>query len=154
MQVSDRHYEISLSDKETRVAIITALFNEKMTTALTQGAEEQLKKLGVAHILHRTVPGAWELPLAAKQILQKNQADAVIACGCVIRGDTSHYDVVVNESARGLMHVALEFSKPVMNAVLTVENPAQAEARTKADPTNKGAEAARALVEFINGSHG
>jgi 6,7-dimethyl-8-ribityllumazine synthase len=96
------------------------------------------------------VPGAWELPFAACRLFREDKADAVIACGCVIRGETSHYDIVAGESASGLMRVSLDFSRPVMNAVLTVENTAQALARCAAGPTNKGAEAARSLVELAN----
>jgi len=154
MQVSDRHYAKQITDRTTRVAIVTALFNETYTRALADGAERELKKLGVREVIHLTVPGAWELPLTAKKLFVKNKADAIIACGCVIRGDTSHYEVVVNESARGLMQVALEFARPVMNAVLTVENPTQAQLRSGDDDSNKGAEAARSLVELINESQG
>jgi len=152
MQISDRMYNEKLRDASLRVAIIVALFNEKITRALAQSAELTLLKLGVdkARILRLEIPGAWELPLAAKKIFNANLADAVIACGCVIRGDTGHYDIVANQSAHGLMQVSLEFAQPVMNAVLTVENLAQAEARARADATNKGAEAARSLVELAN----
>ena len=131
---------------------MTALFNHKITTSLGHSAAAELKKLGVADdgILKLEVPGAWELPLAAHKVLSEKKAEAVIAVGCVIRGDTGHYEIVANESARGLMQVSLLFGKPVMNAVLTVENAAQAEARSRDDATNKGAEAARSLVELLN----
>lgn len=152
MQISERRYSTPLKDKSVRVAIVTALFNEKITASLAASAAAELQNLGVdaSRILRLNVPGAWELPLAAKKIFAEKRADAIVACGCVIRGDTGHYDIVANESARGLTQVALEFVKPVMNAVLTVENTAQAEARALADETNKGAEAARSLVELLN----
>ncbi|MBS0618996.1 MAG: 6,7-dimethyl-8-ribityllumazine synthase [Spirochaetes bacterium] len=152
MQISDRTYNERLRDTSLRVALITALFNENITRALAKAAESTLLQLGVekARILKLEIPGAWELPLAAKKIFSANLADAVIACGCVIRGDTGHYDIVANQSAHGLMQVSLEFAQPVMNAVLTVENLAQAEARARADATNKGAEAARSLIELAN----
>jgi 6,7-dimethyl-8-ribityllumazine synthase len=152
MQISDRKYSTPLKKKSTRIAVITALFNENITRALGAAALAELKKLGVeeSRILQLEVPGAWELPLAAKKIFAADKADAVVAVGCVIRGDTGHYEIVANESARGLMQVSLEFAKPVMNAVLTVENAAQAEARACDDDTSKGAEAARSLVELMN----
>jgi 6,7-dimethyl-8-ribityllumazine synthase len=152
MQISERQYSTPLQDKSLRVAIVTALFNEGVTRSLARSAAGELKKLGVdgGRLFHVEVPGAWELPLAAHKIFSEKKADAVVACGCVIRGDTGHYEIVANESARGLMQVSLAFGQPVMNAVLTVENAGQAEARAKDDDTNKGAEAARSLIELIN----
>lgn len=152
MQVSDRLYAEPLKDTSLRIAVITALFNEEITMALERGALEQLSALGIeeSRVAVLRVPGAWELPYAAGKIFSENRADALIACGCVIRGETGHYDIVANESASGLMRVALDFARPVMNAVLTVENVAQARARSGSGPTNKGAEAARALVELLN----
>lgn len=152
MQISDRTYNEPFTDKSTRIAVITALFNQQITTALARGAVEQLQKSGIAreNIILLEVPGAWELPVAAKRLLAEHKAQAVIACGCVIRGETGHYDIVANESARGLMAVSIELNMPVMNAVLTVENAAQAEARARSDESNKGAEAARSLAELMN----
>jgi 6,7-dimethyl-8-ribityllumazine synthase len=152
MQIAERHYKQPIQDRTLRIAVITALFNHEITTALEKGALDELLSLGVdaARIQVLRVPGAWELPFAACRLFSEDKADAVIACGCVIRGETSHYDIVAGESASGLMRVSLDFSRPVMNAVLTVENKAQALARCAAGPANKGAEAARALVELIN----
>lgn len=152
MQIAERHYKQPIQDRTLRIAVITALFNHEITAALEQGALDELLSLGVdaARIQVLRVPGAWELPFAACRLFSEDKADAVIACGCVIRGETSHYDIVAGESASGLMRVSLDFSRPVMNAVLTVENKAQALARCAAGPANKGAEAARALVELIN----
>lgn len=152
MQISDRHYKEPIQDRTLRVAVVTALFNEEITTALEAAALSELAQLGVdaGLILVVRVPGAWELPFAAARLFREDKADAVIACGCVIRGETSHYDIVAGSSASGLMRVALDFSRPVMNAVLTVENTAQALARCAAGSANKGAEAARSLVELLN----
>jgi 6,7-dimethyl-8-ribityllumazine synthase len=152
MQIAERHYKQPIQDRTLRIAVITALFNHEITAALEKGALDELLSLGVdaARIQVLRVPGAWELPFAACRLFSEDKADAVIACGCVIRGETSHYDIVAGESASGLMRVSLDFSRPVMNAVLTVENKAQALARCAAGPANKGAEAARALVELIN----
>ena len=152
MQVSERHYTTPLQDTTLRAAIITALFNEEITLALEAGAKDALQKQGVAagNITALRVPGAWELAYAANRLFRENRADAVIACGCVIRGETGHYDIVANESAAGLTRVSLDHGRPVMNAVLTVENLGQARARSVADHTNKGAEAARSLIELMN----
>lgn len=156
MQLSDRLYIKPLGDKTLRIAVVTALFNEEITTALERGALRELAALGVeeGRVAIFRVPGAWELPYAAARIFRENLADALIACGCVIRGETSHYDIVANESASGLMRVALDFVRPVMNAVLTVENLAQAKARSGDNSSNKGAEAARAFVELMNAFSG
>lgn len=152
MQIADRTYNHPFQDKSIRVAVVTALFNEKITRSLAHAAVSQLQQLGLQaeSIINIEVPGAWELPLAAKRVLAAGRVAAVIACGCVIRGETGHYDIVANESARGLMAVSLELGAPVMNAVLTVENATQAEARAEANATNKGAEAARSLAELMN----
>jgi 6,7-dimethyl-8-ribityllumazine synthase len=152
MQISYRRHKEPIQDQTLRIAVITALFNEKITIALEKGALDELGALGVdaGRIQVVRVPGAWELPYAACRLFRENRADAVIACGCVIRGETSHYDIVAGQSAAGLMRVALDFARPVLNAVLTVENTAQALERCAAGPTNKGAEAARALVELVN----
>ncbi len=152
MQASNRSYSTPIINTGISVAIITALFNEDITTALETAAASQLEALGVnqKNIIRVRVPGAWELPFAAAHLLQAQKADAVIACGCVVRGETGHYDIVANESASGLMRVSLDYKKPVMNAVLTVENFDQARSRSAADMTNKGAEAARSLVELLN----
>lgn len=152
MQISDRTYDEPFLDKSIRVAVITALFNHQITASLSAAAIRTLGRLGVGdeRIISIEVPGAWELPIAASKIFTERKAGAIIACGCVIRGDTGHYEIVANESARGLMDVSLEFSLPIMNAVLTVENAAQAEARALHDESNKGAEAARSLAEFLN----
>ncbi len=152
MQASNRSYSTPIINTGISVAIITALFNEDITTALASAAATQLEALGVnqKNIIRVSVPGAWELPFAAAHLFQAQNVDAVIACGCVVRGETGHYDIVANESASGLMRVSLDYKKPVMNAVLTVENFDQARSRSAADMTNKGAEAARSLVELLN----
>ena len=105
----------------------------------------ELQRLGVADddIEVVTVPGALEIPLALKALAQSDEFDALIALGCVIRGETYHFELVCNESARGITQVQLDHMVPVANAILTVENQAQAEARI-----SKGAEAARVAIEM------
>lgn len=132
-----------------RIAVIAARFNAVIVDRLVDGARKELGRLGFAEaeIEVLRVPGAWELPLAA-QAAARRGADAVVALGCVIRGDTGHYDVIVNESARGLMDAMLATGVPIANGVLAVENPTQAEERAGGAHGNKGAEAAAAAVEL------
>ena len=132
-----------------RIAVVAARFNQGIVDRLIEGALAALEDHGVApdSITLVRVPGAWELPQAARAIAQGGRADAIVALGCVVRGETSHYEVIVNESARGLMQVAIETGIPVANGVLACENEAQALARAGGDDGNKGAEAALAALE-------
>jgi 6,7-dimethyl-8-ribityllumazine synthase len=131
-----------------RVGIVRARFNEFFTEALQSACITELLRLGVVvdDITVATVPGALELPLALRQMGASQQYDALVAIGCVLRGETYHFEVVSNESARGIGEVALHYDLPIANAVLTVETEEQAAART----TEKGTEAARVAVEMAN----
>ena len=133
-----------------RVAVIASRFNAPVVDALVAGALDALAEDGVAKdaVTLLRVPGAWELPLAAAWLARGKRCDAVVALGCVVRGETSHYDVIVDESARGLAAVALETGVPVANGVLACENEAQARARSGDGEANKGREAARAALEM------
>jgi 6,7-dimethyl-8-ribityllumazine synthase len=133
-----------------RVAVIAARFNAPVVDALVAGALDALSEDGVSddRVTLLRVPGAWELPLAAAWLARGGRCDAVVALGCVIRGETSHYDVIVDESARGLAAIALETGVPVANGVLACENEAQARARSAPGEANKGREAARAALEM------
>jgi 6,7-dimethyl-8-ribityllumazine synthase len=135
-----------------RIAVIGAQFNHGIVDRLIEGALAALEDHGVApdSITLVRVPGAWELPQAARAIAHGGRADAIVALGCVIRGETSHYDVIVNESARGLMQVACDSGIPVSNGVLACENEAQALARAGGAEGNKGAEAALAALEMAS----
>jgi len=97
-----------------------------------------------AHIAHHTVPGALEVPLALQWLARRGEFDALIALGCIIRGETYHFELVANESGAGVTRVALDLDIPVANAILTTENLAQAQARQ----TDKGRDAARVAVEM------
>ena len=125
-----------------RVALVASRFNEEISSQLLARAKAEAEKLGVA-LQVESVPGALEIPLALQWLAQTRRFDALVAVGCVIRGDTYHFEVVCNESARGVMDVALEFGLPVGNGILTTEDEAQALARL-----DKGAEALRAAVEM------
>ncbi|MDQ5848621.1 MAG: 6,7-dimethyl-8-ribityllumazine synthase [Pseudomonadota bacterium] len=125
-----------------RLGIVASLFNEEISQQLLQRARAEAQKLGVDSAVV-TVPGALEIPLALQWMAQSGRFDALAAVGAVIRGDTYHFEVVANESARGLMEVALESGLPIANGILTTDDEAQAKARL-----DKGAEAVRVAVEM------
>lgn len=137
--------------KNKRIAIIVSRFNESVTSKLLVGATEELINSGVNKddLTIAWVPGAHEIPVVAKAFA-KQGCDAVVAVGCVVRGETAHFDYVAGECCRGLTNVSLEFGLPVANGVLTVENGEQAYARAGGDKGNKGAEAAAAVIETLN----
>jgi 6,7-dimethyl-8-ribityllumazine synthase len=131
-----------------RIGIVRARFNDTLTQALATACRAELERLEVdeADIRLVSVPGALEVPLALKAMAESGDYDALIALGCVIRGETYHFELVCNESGAGVSRVALDHGVPVANAILTVENEAQAWAR--AEP--KGRDAARVAVEMAN----
>lgn len=133
-----------------RVAVVAARFHAPVVDRLLEGALATLAAAGIAreHTLLVRVPGAWELPQAAMALAERGACDAVVALGCVIRGETGHYDVIVNESARGLAEVALATGVPVANGVLNCEDAVQALARAGGSAGNKGSEAAAAALEM------
>ena len=137
-----------LDGRKLAIAIVQARFNESVTSALAQACRAELAALGVQarNIDHVMVPGALEVPLALQALAEKNNYDALIALGCIIRGETYHFELVANESGAGVTRVSLDYQIPVANAILTVENMAQAEARQ----TDKGRDAARVAVEMAN----
>jgi 6,7-dimethyl-8-ribityllumazine synthase len=131
-----------------RIGIVQARFNEWAGAALAAACLAELRELGVDEddITHVTVPGALEVPLALAKLAQADDFDALIAIGCVIRGETYHFEVVANESARGVARVALDYGVPVANAILTTDDEEQARARVD----EKGRDAARVAVEMAN----
>ena len=144
----------SLAGKGLRVAIVWSRFNEELVRQLLTACDRQLVELGVPadNIDVVSVPGALEIPLALQTLalerrgLAGRRYDALVALGCVVRGETFHFEVVATESARGILDVQLETGIPVANGVLTTENEAQAAERAPV----KGAEAARVAVEMAN----
>ena len=128
-----------------RIAIVASRFNEDFCSRLLEGAQKELRSLGVSasSVEIVRVPGALEIPMALQWLAQTSGFDALIALGVVIRGETYHFELVANESSRGVMEVQLESGIPVANGIITTENEAQAEARI-----GKGAEAARVAVEM------
>jgi 6,7-dimethyl-8-ribityllumazine synthase len=137
-----------------RIAIVWSRFNEELVRELVTACDKQLVELGVAakDIDTVSVPGALEIPLALQTLaferrgLAGRRYDALVALGAVVRGETYHFEVVSNESARGILDVQLETGVPIANGVLTTNNEGEAHARAKV----KGAEAARVAVEMAN----
>ena len=132
--------------------LLRAAFNGKIVDGLLAGAHEALLAMGVAagDIVTVEVPGAFELPLAARAAAHSGRFDAVVALGAVIRGETDHYDHIAREAAAGLATVARETGTPVGFGVLTVKKEKQAAARARKGAGNKGAEAARAAVAMVH----
>ena len=125
-----------------RLGIVASRFNEEIAGELLKRARKQAEELGV-EFEEKTVPGALEIPVALQWMAQSGRFDALVGVGVVVRGDTYHFEVVANESARGLMDVALQTGLPIGNAILTLDDEAQAAARL-----DKGAEAVRVAVEM------
>jgi 6,7-dimethyl-8-ribityllumazine synthase len=148
MQDADTGTARNLEGEGLRIGIVRARFNDPITRALEQACLAELEALGVAgkHVTRIDVPGALEVPLALKMLADSEDYDALVALGCVIRGETYHFELVANESGAGVMRVSLEQQVPIANAILTVENEAQAWARAD----EKGRDAARVAVEMAN----
>ena len=147
------HYEGDLRSPEgARFAIIASRWNPRITDALVAGARKAFADNGVAETAIDVVrvPGAWELPLVAARIGAAGSHVAIVALGCVIRGDTRHYEHVADRCAEGLMRVSLDYRLPVLNGVLAVERSEDAEARAGGTHGNKGEEAALAAIEMHN----
>jgi 6,7-dimethyl-8-ribityllumazine synthase len=141
-------FESNMTGEGLRIGIVQARFNATVGHGLLSACLAELKTLGVADedILHVTVPGALEVPLALQKMADTQQFDALIALGAVIRGETYHFELVSNESGAGITRVGLDYGMPIANAVLTTENDAQAEVRMM----EKGTDAARVAVEMAN----
>jgi 6,7-dimethyl-8-ribityllumazine synthase len=148
MQGADKGQATRLDGRDLRVGIVQARFNEGLTGQLAKVCIDELQQLGVQskHIQHVTVPGALEVPVALQAMAESDRFDALVALGCIIRGETYHFELVANESGAGVTRVSLDHSIPIANAILTVENQAQAEARVD----EKGRDAARVAVEMAN----
>jgi 6,7-dimethyl-8-ribityllumazine synthase len=137
-----------LNGKKLSIGIVQARFNAGITDALASACKTELLALGVPekNITLVQVPGALEIPVALMAMADKLKFDALIALGCIIRGETYHFELVANESGAGVSRVALDYQIPIANAILTTENLGQAIARQ----TDKGRDAARVAVEMAN----
>ncbi len=140
--------EDRLNGKGLKVGIVQARFNASITDALATACKTELVSLGVAEkdIEHLTVPGALEVPIALQAMAEKASNDVLVAIGCIIRGETYHFELVANESGAGVTRVSLDYQLPIANAILTTEDLPQAVARQ----TEKGRDAARVAVEMAN----
>jgi 6,7-dimethyl-8-ribityllumazine synthase len=137
-----------MDGSKLRIAIVQARFNEGITNALADACKAELIALGVLadNITHVQVPGALEVPLALQALAETEQFDAMVALGCIIRGETYHFELVANESGSAVTRIGLDYQIPIANAIITTENLAQAVARQ----TDKGTDAARVAVEMAN----
>jgi 6,7-dimethyl-8-ribityllumazine synthase len=137
-----------LDGRKLYIGIVQARFNESITNELARACKAELAALGVPEkqIDHVLVPGALEVPVALQAMAEKDKYDALIALGCIIRGETYHFELVANESGAGVTRVALDYQLPIANAIITTENTEQALARQ----TDKGRDAATVAVEMAN----
>jgi 6,7-dimethyl-8-ribityllumazine synthase len=140
------------SGRGRRFAVVASRFNEVITQRLVDGALDALVKHGAVFedVDLVWVPGAWELPAAARRVLGTERYDAIVAIGAVIRGETPHFEYVAGEASRGLADASAEFDTPVGFGLLTCDNMAQAEARAGGEHGNKGWEAALAALEMVD----
>ncbi|WP_298772471.1 6,7-dimethyl-8-ribityllumazine synthase [uncultured Shewanella sp.] len=143
----------NIEAKNAKVAIVISRFNSFLVESLLEGAVDTLKRFGQVadeNITVVRVPGAVELPLAARRVAASAKFDGIIALGAVIRGGTPHFDFVAGECNKGLAQVALEYDLPVAFGVLTTDTIEQAIERSGTKAGNKGSEAALSLLEMVN----
>jgi 6,7-dimethyl-8-ribityllumazine synthase len=137
-----------MNGKKLKIGVVQARFNADITNALATACKAELIALGVSEkdIDHITVPGALEVAVALQAMAEKGSYDALVALGCIIRGETYHFELVANESGAAVTRVALDYQLPIANAILTTEDMPQAVARQ----TEKGRDAARVAIEMAN----
>lgn len=137
-----------MNGKRLKIGIVQARFNASVTDALASACKVELLVLGVSDkdIDHFTVPGALEVAVALQALAEKSKYDALIALGCIIRGETYHFELVANESGAAVTRITLDYQIPIANAILTTEDMSQAVARQE----EKGRDAARVAVEMAN----
>ena len=148
MRNADRGEAARLDGRELHIGIVQARFNSGLTDRIAEACRAELGALGVAadRVTSVRVPGALEIGIALAALAETDEFDALVAIGCVIRGETYHFELVANESGAAVTRVGLDHNVPIANAVLTCENEAQAEARA----ADKGRDAARVAVEMAN----
>jgi len=140
------------SGEERRFAVVASRFNQEIVEKLVDGALDALVRHGAVadNVDVIWVPGAWELPIAARRLLASERYDALVAVGAVIRGDTPHFDYVAGEASRGLSQASADFDTPIGFGVLTCDNDEQARARAGGAHGNKGWDAALAAMEMAD----
>ncbi len=138
-----------LGGADLRIGIVRARWNVEIVDRLLAGTLRGLEALGVEHVLDETVPGSFEVPMGARILANSKQVDAIVCLGVVIRGETTHYEIVSEEAARGIQQIQLDTGVPIAFGLLTVENEAQALARSEGPGGhNVGEEAALVAVEM------
>ena len=145
---ADKGTASRLDGRKLVIGIVQARFNQEVTNALAKACWDELLSRGVQekNIEHVQVPGALEVPVALQAMAEKGGFDALIALGCIVRGETYHFELVANESGAGVTRIALDYQLPVANAILTTENMEQAVARQ----VDKGRDAAQVAIEMAN----
>ena len=148
MQNAEQGQGLNMNGADLKIGIVQARFNESITNTLFASCRDELLALGVKseNIDHVTVPGALEVPVALQTLADLDQYDALVALGCIIRGETYHFELVANESGSGVTRLSLDYRLPIANAIITTENMEQAIARQ----VDKGRDAARVAVEMAN----
>jgi 6,7-dimethyl-8-ribityllumazine synthase len=147
-----RPSDADVSAAGRHLAIVAARFNDAIVAALLQGAVSTWRARGGAEsdLFIARVPGAFELPVVARRLIASGRYEAIVALGCVIRGDTPHFEFVAGECARGLQQASTDTGVPIAFGVLTLDSIAQAQARAGADSGNKGAEAMASALEMAD----
>ncbi len=143
-------YQGQFNAADKRIGIVVAQFNDIVTKRLLEGAQASLKQLGVQAVDVVWVPGAFELPRAARQLAASGQVDGIVTLGAVIRGETNHYDYVCQETAHGIATLAMQAPVPVMFGVLTCDTLEQAINRAGGKAGNKGSECASGVLAMID----
>jgi len=143
MQGAEQGQAAGLDGRGLRVGIVRARFNDPITRALQEACEAELVRLGATVAARIEVGGALEVPLALQALAKRGGVDALVALGCIVRGETYHFELVANESGAGVSRVGLDAELPIANVILTVENEAQAWARI-----DKGRDGAQVAVEM------
>lgn len=139
-----------ISAKGKRIGIVVSRWNELVTRALLEGALDELAGLGNPKTVVVHTPGSWEIPLAAKALLEQQKCDGVVALGCILQGATTHAALLANDAGAALMNLQMSSGKPVSWGILTPESQEQALERAGMKLGNKGREAARAVVEMLS----
>ena len=150
MSNSSFKYAKSLEKIDFKIGIAKSKWNDRYVDMLVDSAVLHLKQNNIKNIKVIEVPGTWELVHATNALLEKYECDGVITIGVIIRGETSHYDLISQNVVSGLMNLTLNTSKPVTLGILATENEAQAEERSNPNKLNKGKEFAQTILEVLN----
>ena len=137
------------SSKPPRVGIVCSEFNRDLVEKLHEGAKKELLKHSLDIAVTKWVPGAGEIPLACKWLMEKHKLDGVLACGVIIRGETAHFESLCRILEQGLIYLHTHFSAPVIFSILLLENRSQAESRLGGNKGHRGTEAAQTLIKMV-----